>query len=127
MPTIKISLLSFIFAFILVGCAVPITTNTKYPIDVFYEQDVPDRPYSELRWIELSNEDALKFVQTKEEKRLLNQGNSAQTKSLLTAQLVQQAQKLGADALVNVRYQYYAGKGYEGYSLRGLAVRYRGY
>lgn len=53
-------------------------------------------------------------------------GNDAQTKDLLTAQLVIKAQKLGADALINVQYRYFTSATVEGYTLKGLAVQYRG-
>jgi uncharacterized protein YbjQ (UPF0145 family) len=53
-------------------------------------------------------------------------GNDAKTKELLTARLVIKAQKIGADAIINVKYKYYTSVNREGYLLSGLAVRYRG-
>ncbi|GAA4433562.1 hypothetical protein GCM10023091_07230 [Ravibacter arvi] len=108
------------------SCVIPISQKTSFPLDVFYENETPQRPYSEIKWLEISREDAVLAYQNTAEKRLLQKGNSAEAKSLITAQLVMKAQKIGADALVNVNYQYYTGKDYEGYSMRGLAVRYRG-
>jgi len=108
------------------GCVIPISHKTSFPLDVFYENETPERPYSEIQWIEISREDALRAAQPDDSKRLSRQGNNADTKSLMTAQLVMKAQKIGADALVGVRYQYYTGRDYEGYNMRGLAVRYRG-
>ncbi len=113
-------------ALLLQGCVIPISSKVNYPLDVFYENQEPERPYSEIQWLEISREDALRASQTKDEKRMLERGINAEAKSLLTAQLVLKAQKLGADALVNVNYQYYTAKDYEGYSMRGMAVRYRG-
>jgi hypothetical protein len=108
------------------GCVIPISQKTSFPLDVFYQNESPQRPYSEMQWLEISREDALLASQTADERRMIERGNNVQAKSLMTAQLVMKAQKIGADALVNVNYQYYTGKDYEGYSMRGLAVRYRG-
>lgn len=108
------------------GCVIPISQKTSFPLDVYYDNQTPERPYSEIQWLEISREDALRSSQTKDDKRMLERGNNVEAKNLMTAQLVMKAQKIGADALVNVNYQYYTGKDYEGYSMRGLAVRYRG-
>jgi hypothetical protein len=111
------------------GCfrpAIPISGGPVYPIDVFFENQAPDRPYSELQWVEISDEDVLSARQKKSSERLLYRGNDAETKNLLTAQLVLKAQKLGADALMNVQYKYYTTATTEGYTMRGLAVEYRG-
>lgn len=104
---------------------IPISTGAVYPIDVFMENQQPDRPYSEIQWVEISREDTLTDRQ-KTSDRMLYRGNSAETKDLLTAQLVLKAQKLGADALMNVQYRYYTSATSEGYILKGLAVKYRG-
>lgn len=112
----------------LLGCAsggIPISTNTKYPIEVLYENQPLERPYSEIGLVEISNEDSLTARQTKD-KRMMYRGNDAKTKELLTARLVMKAQKIGADAIINVRYKYYTSVKSEGYMLSGLAVRYRG-
>lgn len=112
----------------LFGCAsggIPISTNTKYPIEVLYESQPLERPYSEIGLVEISNEDSLTERQTKD-KRMMYRGNDAKTKELLTARLVIKAQKIGADAIINVRYKYYTSVKSEGYMLSGLAVRYRG-
>jgi hypothetical protein len=114
------------FTVFLTGCIVPISQNTNYPLDVFYENQTPERPYSEIQWLEISKAEVLRASQKADDKRMLERGNTVEAKSLLTAQLVMKAQKIGADALVNVNYQYYTAKDYEGYSMRGLAVRYRG-
>ncbi|HEV7349991.1 hypothetical protein [Telluribacter sp.] len=114
---------------LLSGCfrpAIPISGGPVYPIDVFFENQSPDRPYSELEWVELSKEEVLNEQQKKNSERMLFRGNNAQTKELLTAQLILKAQKLGADALMNVQYKYYTTATTEGYLLRGMAIEYRG-
>lgn len=127
LPEMKKLIPTILFFIIFIpGCVVPISGKTSYPLDVFYENETPERPYSEIQWLEISKEDALRASQKADEKRMLERGNNVEAKSLLTAQLVMKAQKIGADALVNVNYQYYTGQEYEGYSMRGLAVRYRG-
>lgn len=106
--------------------AIPISTGPNYPIDVFMSEQAPDRPYSEIQWVEISREDTLDARQKKESNRMAYRGNDAQTKDLLTAQLVLKAQKVGADALIKVQYSYFTSATVEGYTLKGLAVRYRG-
>ncbi len=116
--------LIFLTAF--TNCAVPITSSTKYPIDVFMENENPDRPYSEIREVEISSEDSLSREQLYGDKTTKYRGKSSQDKELLKAQLVLKAQKLGADAIIRVRYQYFASAKSEGFSIKGIAVRYRG-
>ncbi|WP_207507189.1 hypothetical protein [Telluribacter humicola] len=130
--TIKKNLSIVLFIFIqaaLSGCfrpSIPISGGAVYPIDVFFENQSPDRPFSELQWVEISDENKLNERQKKSDERLLYRGNNAETKELLTAQLVLKAQKLGADALMNVQYKYYTTATTEGYTMRGLAIQYRG-
>jgi hypothetical protein len=116
--------LSFCF---LIGCSggIPISTNTKYPIEVLREGEILERPYSEIGLIEITDEDTLTARQTKDN-RMMFRGNDAKTKELLTARLVLKAQKIGADAIINVKYKYYTSVNREGYMLNGMAVRYRG-
>jgi hypothetical protein len=117
-------LLSFSF---LIGCAggIPISTNTKYPIEVLREGEILERPYSEIGLIEITDEDTLTASQTRNN-RMMFRGNDAKTKELLTARLVLKAQKIGADAIINVKYKYYTSVNKEGYLLNGMAVKYRG-
>ncbi|WP_229208919.1 hypothetical protein [Dyadobacter luticola] len=134
-PTLKSTTLTRFFARLsiftaacfLLNCAsgIPISTGTKYPIEVLYDNALLERPYSEIGVIEISSEDSLTAEQTSD-KRMMQRGNDAKTKELLTARLVMKAQKIGADALINVKYKYYTTVKKEGYMLSGLAVRYRG-
>lgn len=119
-------LLSLLFS-ILIGCSggIPISTNTKYPIEVLREGEILERPYTEIGLIEITDEDTLTANQTKDN-RMMFRGNDAKTKELLTARLVLKAQKIGADAIINVKYKYYTSVDKEGYLLNGIAVRYRG-
>ncbi|WP_353717636.1 hypothetical protein [Dyadobacter sp. 676] len=117
-----------IIAIILSACAgsgIPISSNTKYPIEVLYDNQPLERPYSEIGVVEISSEDSLTADQTVD-KRMMYRGNDAKTKELLTAKLVMKAQKIGADAIINVKYKYYTSVNKEGYMLSGLAVRFRG-
>jgi uncharacterized protein YbjQ (UPF0145 family) len=112
---------------VLVNCSggIPISSNTKYPIEVLYDNQPLERPYSEIAVVEISSEDSLTDRQT-QDRRMMYRGNDAKTKELLTARLVMKAQKIGADAIINVKYKYYTSVNKEGYLLSGLAVRYRG-
>lgn len=105
---------------------IPISTGTVYPIDVFMENQQPDRPYSEIEWVSISQDDTLSAQQKAPSRGMTNRGNDAQTKELLTARLVLKAQKLGADAIMKVNYQYYTSATMEGYTMKGLAIKYRG-
>lgn len=105
---------------------IPISTGPNYPIDVLMSDQTPDRPYSEIQWVEISRQDSLDARQKKESNRMVYRGNDAQAKDLLTAQLVLKAQKVGADALINVQYRYFTSATVEGYTMKGLAVKYRG-
>jgi uncharacterized protein YbjQ (UPF0145 family) len=125
--SIQLSLV-LVSAMILASCAgggIPISSNTKYPIEVLYDNQPLERPYSEIGIVEITSEDSLTERQT-QDKRMMFRGNDAKTKELLTARLVIKAQKIGADAIINVKYRYYTSVNREGYLLSGLAVRYRG-
>lgn len=121
----KIAAFLLFICFGFFSCAVPITTSKKYPIDVLYENQNLEIPFSEIGWIEISSEDALQPNQTKNE-RMLDRGNDAKTKEILTGRLVAKAQSIGANAIIQVQYKYYTSVNSEGYLLKGLAVRYRG-
>ncbi len=105
---------------------IPISTGTVYPIDVFMEGQSPDRPFSEIEWVSISQDDTLSAIQKDPKNRMTARGNDAQTKELLTARLVLKAQKLGADAIMKVNYQYYTSATMEGYTMKGMAIKYRG-
>jgi hypothetical protein len=109
------------------GCfrpAIPISTGPKYPIDIFYENQNPGRLYDLVQEMERRKELPLDKSQNADG-RMLSRGNTMQDKELLLAQLSLEAQKAGADALVNVRYTYYTTKTVNGYLLSGQAVKYR--
>ncbi|MCY7352243.1 MAG: hypothetical protein LH606_16530 [Cytophagaceae bacterium] len=111
------------------GCfqpAIPIRMRDSYPIDVFYEGQSVDRSYTEIRLVVISEEIPLTNREKTAGGRMLYRGNDMQQKDLLVAKLVVDAQKLGADALINVKYQVYTNEKVTGYSMEGLAVKYRG-
>ncbi|KAA9355245.1 YbjQ family protein [Larkinella humicola] len=113
----------------LVGCfrpAIPISMSPNYPVDVFYENQQPDRPFTEMEWLEYKEEVPLTQQQQEPIKgRMVKRGNNIEQKELLLARLTMQAKKLGADALIAVRYQYYSSATVNGYSMRGMAVKYQ--
>lgn len=111
------------------GCfrpVIPISTRPQYPIDVIYVNETVSRPYEELTLLTMSEEKPLTAQQRRSRDRMLYRGNDMEQKDLLLAQMVVDAQKLGADALVNVKYQVYTSATATGYLLEGLAVKYRG-
>ncbi|MBD2751803.1 hypothetical protein IC230_02790 [Spirosoma sp. BT704] len=96
----------------------------NYPVDVFYENQRPERPFDPLQDLEIKGEVPLMRRQW-DNGRMLSRGNDAQQKELMLARLTIQAKKLGADALVAVRYTYYTSMTDNGYVMTGLAVKYK--
>ncbi|ARK12609.1 hypothetical protein A6C57_20965 [Fibrella sp. ES10-3-2-2] len=114
--------------FLLAGCfrpAIPISTGPKYPVELFYADQQPGRPYDELKFLSITEEAPLQAYQKIKGGRMLGRGNTMLDKDALMGKLTLQAQRLGADALVNVKYQYFTTATANGYSLEGLAVKYR--
>ncbi|QJW88243.1 hypothetical protein HNV11_02035 [Spirosoma taeanense] len=111
----------------LTGCFQPIVylkNQPNYPVDVFYDNQRPERPFEPLQDLEAKGEVPLTQRQTVN-RRMLSRGNDMQQKELLLARLTLQAKKLGADALVAVRYKYYTSQTDNGYVMTGLAVKYK--
>lgn len=110
------------------GCfrpAIPISTGPKYPVELFYGDQQPSRPYTELKLLYITQEAPLQRDQRIQRGRMLGRGNTMLDKDALMGKLTLQAQRLGADALVQVRYQYFTTATANGYSLEGLAVKYK--
>ena len=111
----------------LAGCFKPIVylqNKPNYPVDVFYDNQRPERPFAPLQDLEVKGEVPLTQRQSGN-RRMLSRGNDMQQKELLLARLTLQAKKLGADALVGVRYTYYTSVTDNGYVMTGVAVRYK--
>lgn len=112
----------------LTGCfrpAIPISTGPKYPVELFYADQKPGRPYDELKFLYISEEVPIQPNQRVKGGRMLGRGNTMLDKDVLMGKLTLQAKRLGADALVNVKYQYFTTATANGYSMEGLAVKYR--
>ncbi|GAB3793839.1 hypothetical protein GCM10028819_06140 [Spirosoma humi] len=111
----------------LTGCFKPMVylqNKPSYPVDVFYENQRPERPFDPLQDLEVKGEVPLDDRQSAN-RRMLSRGNDMQQKELMLSRLTIQAKKLGADALVSVRYTYYTSTTDNGYIMSGLAVRYK--
>lgn len=111
----------------LTGCFKPIVylrNQPNYPVDVFYENQRPERPFEPLQDLETTGEVPLDDRQTAYN-RMVSRGNNMQQKELLLARLTMQAKKLGADALIGIRYTYYTSMTQNGYVMSGLAVKYK--
>ncbi len=114
---------------LLTGCfhpIIPISTGPKYPVDVFYADQQPGRPYDDIKLLYINQEVPIQANQRRSDGRMMKRGNSMLEKDALLAKLTLQAQRLGATALLNVTYQYYTTATVNGYSMEGLAVKYRG-
>ena len=111
----------------LTSCFRPIIylkNSPNYPVDVFYANQRPERPFEPLQDLESKGDVTLQNSQTVN-RRMLSRGNNMQEKEMLLARLTMEAKKLGADALVDVRYKYYTSMTNNGYVMTGLAVKYR--
>ena len=111
----------------LASCFRPIVylkNSPNYPVDVFYANQRPERPFEPLQDLESKGDVTLQNSQTVN-RRMLSRGNNMQEKEMLLARLTMEAKKLGADALVDVRYKYYTSITNNGYVMTGLAVKYK--
>jgi hypothetical protein len=117
----------FVLLLSLAGCFKPLVylqNKPSYPVDVFYNTQRPERPFDALQDLEVKGEVPLVDRQSGNQ-RMIGRGNDMQQKELMLARLTLQAKKLGADALVAVRYTYYTSMTDNGYIMTGLAVRYK--
>lgn len=124
---LRLSLLIWLLAG-LSGCfrpVIPFGTQPRYPVDIFYENQRPDRPFEELTKLEVHEETPLNAGQSVKDGRMVGRGNNMEAKELLLARLTLQAKRLGADALVNIKYSYFTALNTNGYVMEGMAVRYR--
>lgn len=113
---------------LLVSCfrpAIPISTGPKYPVELFYADQQPGRAYDELKFLYISDEKPIQQDQRIKGGRMLGRGNTMLDKDALMGKLTLQAKRLGADALINVKYQYFTTATVNGFSLEGLAVKYK--
>jgi hypothetical protein len=111
----------------LTGCfqpAIYLQNKPHYSVDVFYENQRPERPFDPIQDLEIKSELPLVDRQSGHN-RMLSRGNDMQQKELLLARLTMQAKKIGADALVAVKYTYYTSTTYNGYVMTGLAAKYK--
>jgi len=111
------------------GCfrpAIPINMEPNYPVDVFYNNDRPQQPYTEIQLLEHTEETPLaEKEKPRRGGRLLNRGMTMEEKELILAKMTLQAKRLGADALINVRYQFFTNASVSGFRMSGTAVRYQ--
>ena len=111
----------------LTGCFRPIVylkNHPNYPVEIFYDNQRPERAFEPLQDLETKGNVALADRQTADY-RMVRRGNNMQQKELLLARLAMDAKKIGADALVDVRYKYYTSMTDNGYVMTGLAVKYK--
>jgi len=109
------------------GCFRPVVylkNSPKYPIDVFYFNERPDRPFDPIQELNSTGEVPLNARQTADY-RMVQRGNDMQQKETLLARMTLEAKKLGADALIDVQYKYYTSRTDNGYQMSGVAVKYR--
>jgi hypothetical protein len=121
--------LFFLMVSMLTGCfqsAISLNSKKwgKYAVDVFYGDDRPTRPYLPLQELQMRQEVPLADRQSKNG-LMLSRGNNVEQKQVLLSRLATQANRLGADALVSVKYTYFTTTSENGYVMTGLAVKYK--
>lgn len=125
----KTILLLLCLAGCLTACFKPVVALTRYPhypVEVFYDNQRPERPYQELQPLKSHRTESLASnPQRNISGKTVGRGNTMREKELLLAKLTLDAKKMGADALINVRYQYFMTVDSTGYQLDGMAVKYR--
>ena len=113
----------------LTACFKPVVAITRYPhypVDVFYDNQRPERPYQELQPLESHRTEPLASnPQRNINGKTVGRGNTMQEKEVLLAKLTMDAKKMGADALIHVRYQYFTTVDSTGYQMNAMAVKYR--
>lgn len=125
----KTILLLICLAGCLTACFRPVVAIARYPhypVDVFYDDQRPERPYQEIRPLESHRTESLASnPQRNISGKTVGRGNTLQEKELLLAKLTMDAKKMGADALINIRYQYFMTVDSTGYQMNAMAVKYR--
>lgn len=119
-----------VLLFVASACQIGIPRSYKmFPTEIFFKEDVPQRPFQEIEYVYLSDE--REYYENKNLRQDLLQkygqlpkGYSYEEKELLLYQLSKQAREIGADAIIQVEYQLYIRKDVYGYNLKALAVRY---
>ncbi len=98
----------------------------RYDIEIFEGKDMPTFNYEELEKVSIEGEDLNVDEQISPNKeRMLKRGNDYDQKKIMMKQLVAKAQELGAAAIIKVNYKVYTSIKATGYSLEGVAVRYK--
>jgi hypothetical protein len=123
------AVLLFVVMSVMTSCfqsAIPISSKKwgKYAVDVFYGDDRPTRPYLPLQELQMRQEVPLADRQSKNG-MMLSRGNNVEQKQVLLSRLATQADRLGADALVSVKYTYFTSTSENGYVMTGVAVKYK--
>ncbi|MFN8356251.1 MAG: hypothetical protein U0Y10_17470 [Spirosomataceae bacterium] len=96
-----------------------------YSIGVFYDANEPPYPYEVIKELEIAEEKDLSAKDKPVGGRMLYRGITKEQKDALINKLVVQAQEIGASAVINVKYRYFTAANYDGYSVKGKAVRYK--
>lgn len=96
-----------------------------YPIDVFYENNLPDFTYETIKDLEITEQKALGEKDKPVGGRMLYRGITKEQKDALINRLIIEAQELGASAVIKVKYQYFTAANYDGYQITGQAIKYK--
>lgn len=96
-----------------------------YPIDVFYDSNLPEYTYETIKDLEIAEQKALGEKDKPVGGRMLYRGITKEQKDALINKLILEAQEVGASAVIKVKYQYFTAASYDGYNITGQAIKYK--
>lgn len=108
----------------LAGCAIPISSRSHYGLDVYYQNDLPNRPFNELGLVEVEDQRKnLPNASSPNGRTMM--GLDSRAKDQLLAQLAAKAKaSVNADGLIQVDYKLTLTQDVAVYKISGLAIKY---
>ena len=103
----------------------------KYPVEVFWDKNEPDKAYEIVGDVKLSDERYYSTKSKNAKKELLThygnlpKGYEYDEKEILIYQLTKKAKDMGADAIMNINYQLSISQDKYGYNLSCVALKYK--
>lgn len=101
--------------------------TAKYPTDIFWDKDVPKRPYDVLGNVILQKES---YYENEPKNKKYYYGNlpkgySYDEKEIMIYLLSKKAKEMGADAIMSINYQVFVSQDKYGYDLKAVAIKYK--
>lgn len=105
--------------------------TNKYPVEVFWDKQEPNRDYEVIGNVALQNERYYTTKDKKMRKELLThygdlpRGYRYEEKEILVFQLTRKAKEMGADAIMHINYSLTVSQNKYGYDLSAVALKYK--